>query len=124
MLGEYHMEKVLGIGGVFFRAKDPDALTKWYAQHLGISPSPTSDGEEVWQQQAGPTVFTPFDADTDYWDSKKGWMMNFRVRDLNKLVEQLRGAGIEVEVNPDETYGRFARVHDPEGNAIELWQEV
>ena len=118
------MEKVLGIGGVFFRAKDPDALTTWYAQHLGIAPSPTSDGEEVWQQEAGPTVFTPFEADTDYWDASKGWMMNFRVRDLDKMVGQLRTAGITVDVNPDETYGRFAHLNDPEGNRIELWQEV
>ena len=117
------MEKVLGFGGLFFRAKDPDALARWYAQHLGVTPPPSSDGDEVWQQEAGPTVFTPFPADTDYFHANKSFMMNFRVRNLDKMVEQLRGAGIDVDVNPDETYGRFARVHDPEGNAIELWQE-
>ena len=118
------MEKVTGIGGLFFRAKDPDGLAKWYEQHLGIAPSPTSYGGPVWTQEAGETVLCPFPETTKYFgDATKMWMVNFRVRSLDKMVAQLQAAGIAVKVDP-ETYpnGRFARVHDPEGNPIELWE--
>ena len=110
-------EKVTGIGGLFFRAHDPEALGRWYQEHLGIS-SP------VWQQEAGPTAFSPSSETTKYFgDLQKMWMVNFRVRDLDKMVTQLRTAGIEVKVDPQSSpYGRFARLHDPEGNPIELWQ--
>ena len=118
------MEKVAGIGGLFFRAHDPKALGQWYLQHLGIALTPTSEGAPVWQQEAGPTVFTPFPETTKYFgDSNKAWMVNFRVHDLNKMVAQLRTAGIEV--NDPQSFpgmGSFARLHDPEGNPIELWQ--
>ena len=118
------MEKVAGIGGFFFRAKDPKALTLWYQQHLGISTTPTSDGETPWQQEAGSTAFTPFPETSKYFgDPQKVWMLNFRVRDLEKMAAQLQAAGIEVKVDPESyPYGRFARLHDPEGNPIELWQ--
>jgi glyoxylase I family protein len=118
------MEKVTGIGGFFFRAKDPDGLGRWYQQHLGITLTPTSYEDPVWQQEAGPTVFSPFPETTDYFeDSSKVWMINFRVRDLDKMATQLRAAGIEVKIDP-QSYpnGRFARLHDPEGNPIQLWQ--
>jgi glyoxylase I family protein len=122
--GEAKMEKVAGIGGLFFRAHDPKALGAWYQQHLGISLTPTSEGGTVWQQEAGPTAFTPFPETTKYFgDPNKAWMVNFRVHDLDKMVAQLRAAGIEVK--DPESYpgiGRFARLHDPEGNPIELWQ--
>ena len=118
------MEKVAGIGGLFFRAKDPKALGKWYEQHLGISLTPTSEGGTVWQQEAGPTSFSPFPETTKYFgDLSKGWMINFRVHDMDKMVAQLRAAGIEIK--DPETYegiGRFTRLHDLEGNPIELWQ--
>ena len=115
---------MLGIGGVFFRANDPDALGQWYLKHLGIPLTPTGEeGDTVWEQEAGQTVFTPFEASTDYWPASKQWMLNFRVRDLDKMVAQLRSAGVEVTPNPDESFGRFARLHDPEGNAIELWEQ-
>jgi len=118
------MEKVAGIGGLFFRAHDPKALGNWYLQHLGITLEPTSEGGTVWQQEAGPTVFSPFPEKTGYFgDPNKVWMVNFRVHDLDKMVAQLRTAGIEVK--DPESYGnigRFARLHDPEGNPIELWQ--
>src|SRR5215831_8921774 len=118
------MEKVAGIGGLFFRAHDPKALGNWYMQHLGIALEPTSGGGTVWQQEAGPTVFSPFPEKTGYFgDPQKVWMVNFRVHDLDKMVAQLRSAGIEVK--DPESYpniGRFARLHDPEGNPIELWQ--
>jgi glyoxylase I family protein len=110
-------EKVSGIGGLFFRAHDPEALGRWYQEHLGIS-SP------VWQQEAGPTAFSPSSETTKYFgDPQKVWMVNFRVQDLDKMVAQLRAAGIEVKLDPQSSpYGRFARLHDPEGNPIELWQ--
>jgi len=118
------MEKVAGIGGLFFRAHDPKALGNWYQQHLGISLTPTGEGGTVWQQEAGPTSFSPFPETTKYFgDPQKVWMVNFRVHDIDKMVAQLRAAGIEVK--DPESYaniGRFTRLHDPEGNPIELWQ--
>jgi len=121
---ETKMEKVAGIGGLFFRAHDPKALGRWYEQHLGISITPTSEGATVWQQEAGPTSFTPFPQTTKYFgDPQKMWMINFRVHDIDKMVTQLRTAGIEVK--DPESYpniGRFTRLYDPEGNPIELWQ--
>ena len=122
--GGTEMEKVTGIGGFFFRAKDPKALGCWYEQHLGILPIPTSYGETVWQQEAGPTAFAPFEETTDYFgDASRLWMVNFRVRDLDKMAARLQAAGIAVKIDP-QSYpnGRFARLHDPEGNPIELWQ--
>ena len=121
--GGVGMEKVAGIGGLFFRAHDPKALGNWYLQHLGIALTPTSEGAP-WEQEAGPTVFSPFPETTKYFgDPQKVWMVNFRVHNLDKMVAQLRTAGIEVK--DPESYpniGRFARLHDPEGNPIELWQ--
>jgi predicted enzyme related to lactoylglutathione lyase len=112
---------VTGIGGVFFRANDPAALQDWYKTHLGVA----VDGYDPWIQQAGPTMFMPFSADTDYFPAAKQWMMNFRVTELDALLTTLRGAGIEVITNPDwdtpET-GKFGRIQDPEGNPIELWE--
>lgn len=119
------MEKVNGIGGVFFRSNDPAALAKWYNDHLGITPVPSDYESPCWSQEAGPTVFTPFPADTTYFDRPgQSFMVNFRVRDLDAMVRQLEAAGIAVKLDP-ESYpnGRFARVHDPDGNPIELWEE-
>jgi glyoxylase I family protein len=113
---------VTGIGGVFFRAKDPAALMAWYKTHLGVTP-PGAAG--VWQQEAGPTVFMPFSETTDYFPADKQWMVNFRVSELDALVEQLRASGIDCKTDPawdsPET-GRFARISDPEGTQIELWE--
>ena len=114
------MQKVTGIGGFLFRCKDTDALSAWYSEHLGID-----TGGEPWQQAAGPTVFAPFKDDSDYFAADKKWMLNLRVSDRDGMAQQLRAAGIEVEINPEWDaggYGLFARLHDPEGNPIELWQ--
>jgi len=110
-------ERVLGIGGLFFRSRDPKKLAQWYELHLGID-------HRVWQQDAGPTAFTPFAMDTDYFGSQQqAWMVNFRVRSLDAMVAQLQKSNIEVKVDPEKySYGRFARLHDPEGNPIELWE--
>jgi len=118
------MEKVTGIGGLFFRAHDPKALGSWYQQHLGISLTPSSEGGSVWEQESGPTAFAPFPETTKYFgDASKVWMVNFRVRDLDKMAAQLLAAGIDIKIDPTSyPQGRFARLHDPEGNPIELWQ--
>jgi glyoxylase I family protein len=117
-------EKVTGIGGVFFRARDPKALAEWYEKHLGIARTPTSYDAQPWIQLAGPTVWGPFASTTTYFGNmEKQWMINFRVRDLDTMVKQLRAANIEVKVDPTVyPNGRFARLHDPEGNPIELWE--
>jgi glyoxylase I family protein len=118
------MQRAVGIGGVFFRAKDPESLNAWYAEHLGVAGGPNT--EDVWEQQAGPTVWSAFDSETDYFGRREqAWMVNFRVRDLDAMVAQLRAAGIQVEPGPqEEAAGRFARTHDPEGNPIELWEPL
>lgn len=122
--GESEIEKVAGIGGLFFRAHDPKALANWYQQHLGIALTPTSEGGQVWHQEAGPTSFNPFPETTKYFgDPNKAWMVNFRVHNMSKMVTQLRAAGIEVqEPKSYPGVGSFTRLHDPEGNPIELWQ--
>jgi catechol 2,3-dioxygenase-like lactoylglutathione lyase family enzyme len=120
------MQKVTGIGGIFFRARNPSALAEWYKVHLGIDPTPADYDQKPWSQQAGPTAFAPFEQDTDYFgDAAKQWMINFRVANLDAMVAQLQAAGTKVTVDP-QTYpnGRFARLHDPEGNPVELWQPV
>jgi predicted enzyme related to lactoylglutathione lyase len=112
---------VNGIGGLFFRASDPDALKSWYCQHLGVGCGDWG----TWEQQAGTTVFSPFKADTDYFPADKQWMINLRVDGLDALLAKLREAGIDVITKPewdDPSTGRFARIHDPEGNPIELWE--
>jgi glyoxylase I family protein len=113
---------VTGIGGLFFRARDPETLVHWYREHLGIS----AGHEGVWIQAEGPTVFAPFDQSTEYFPPDKAFMLNLRVDDLDGLLASLRAAGVEVITKPEwdeaSEYGRFARIHDPEGNPIELWE--
>ena len=114
---------VTGIGGFFFRSRDPEALAAWYLEHLGVGAAP---GAYVWPQQEGLTVFAPFKQDSDYFAADKAFMLNFRVDDLEDLTTRLKAAGIEVITKPEwdamPEIGRFARIHDPEGNAIELWE--
>jgi predicted enzyme related to lactoylglutathione lyase len=115
------MERVLGIGGHFMRAADPAALGEWYRESLGLN----ADEHGLWQQQAGPTVFAAFDADSDYFGSPgQQTMLNFRVRDLDAMLAQLRANGADVagEAQEMEGVGRFGWVTDPEGNRIELWE--
>ena len=119
------MEKVLGLGGLFFRAHDPQTLGKWYLAVLGIGIPPGDMDTAPWQQQAGPTVFAPFAADTDYFgDPARQFMLNFRVADLEAMIAQITAAGTEVAAIETYPYGRFARLKDPEGNPIELWEPV
>jgi predicted enzyme related to lactoylglutathione lyase len=114
------MQKVVGIGGVFFRAKDPKVLARWYEDVLGVDID-----NRTWVQERGQTIFTPFRADTDYFGSPdQQWMLCFRVNDLAAMLEQLRAVGITAIENPEwnSEVGVFARIHDPEENPIELWQ--
>jgi predicted enzyme related to lactoylglutathione lyase len=115
------MERVLGIGGYFLRASDPAALTGWYRDCLGLD----ADANGLWRQEAGPTVFATFESETDYFGSRaQQTMLNFRVRDLDAMLAQMRSQGADVaeETQDMEGVGRFGWVTDPAGNRIELWQ--
>lgn len=117
------MERVSGIGGLFFRASDPEALAAWYETNLGIAGVGSG---APWEQEAGPTVFAPFPADTDYFGrQEQRFMLNFRVADLDAMLAQLRAVGAAVEDDiVEEPYGRFGYASDPEGNRFELWQPL
>lgn len=112
--------RVLGLGGLFFRANDPAALRAWYKTHLDL------DLGQPWSMEAGIAVVQAFDHDTDYWPEAKQAMFNLRVQGLDALLARLALAGIPAERRPEEwdhpEIGRFARIEDPEGNAIELWE--
>ena len=121
---------VIGMGGYFFRSKDPAGLKAWYKEHLGVGGGCGADengqsNEWVWFTQGGPMVFEPFKQDSDYFSADKQAMINLRVTDLKALLEGLRAAGIEVETREEWDamgLGGFARIHDPEDNPIELWE--
>ncbi|MFK0237323.1 VOC family protein [Streptomyces vinaceus] len=115
------MERVTGIGGYFMRAADPAALNAWYRDCLGLD----ADEHGLWQQGAGPTVFAAFESGTDYFGSREQrTMLNFRVRDLDAMLAQLRAKGADVagETQDMDGVGRFGWVTDPEGNRVELWE--
>jgi predicted enzyme related to lactoylglutathione lyase len=114
--------RVTGIGGVFFRADDPDALVAWYAEHVGVPVQP--DGYVVFPDSRNPCVWSPFKKDTDYWPAEKQAMVNFTVPDLDAMLAQLRDAGVEVDERIEvlEGIGRFGWAVDPEGNRFELWE--
>src|SRR5882762_4223988 len=123
------MEQVIGIGGMFFRARDPEALAAWYRTNLGIE---SQDGHadfswqpKDWPNQSGRTVWSIFEANTDYFgEAKPAFMINYVVRNLERMLEQLRKGGIKIEKVEDYDYGRFAWITDPEGNRIELWEPI
>jgi predicted enzyme related to lactoylglutathione lyase len=115
------MERVLGIGGHFLRADDPASLGAWYRDCLGLG----ADENGLWEQEAGPTVFATFERESDYFGPPtQQVMLNFRIRDLDAMLAQLRAAGADVadETQAMDGVGRFGWVTDPEGNRIEFWQ--
>jgi predicted enzyme related to lactoylglutathione lyase len=117
------MERVTGIGGVFFRAANSVTLRDWYGKHLGIDLSDW--GTAAFESKAGDsTAFAIFDPDTDYLGRRdQAFMVNFRVTNLEAMLEQLRAAGAEViEAKEESEFGRFGWAVDPEGNRIELWE--
>jgi len=112
------MARAVGIGGYFLRARNPKDMAVWYETHLGLPAQPP------WMQGAGPTVFAMFPPDDDYFPQDVTAMLNLRFDDLPGLIAKLQSAGIEVETRSewDSEIGVFARIHDPEGNPIELWE--
>ena len=121
------MQKITGIGGIFFKCADPEKIRAWYKQHLGIDAGAHGfvfDWNMETDPSKGSTVWAPFDQKTTYFSpSSKDFMINFRVRNLEELIGELKGAGIslldEIETYP---YGKFVHLLDPEGNKIELWE--
>ena len=118
------MERVTGIGGVFMRSRDPNALAAWYTEHLGVDAF-SEEADRVWWQAEGPTVWSPFPEDTDYFGRREQtWMINFRVANLDAMLEQLHAAGVAVDDDTQvlDGIGRFGWGTDPEGNRFELWE--
>ncbi len=123
------MERVTGIGGIFFKSRAPEALKDWYAKHLGITSTADRGMIFEWREpepsgREGFTVWAPFPSDTDYFDPTNApYMINYRVANLDRMLEQLRKAGVHVDDRIEEyAYGRFGWGTDPEGNRFELWE--
>lgn len=122
------MRRVTGIGGVFFKSKDPKALGDWYRTHLGMDVSEWGGLAFQWADDrlndGGSTVWSVFTADTDHFaPSPAGFMINYRVEDLHGLLATLREEGCDVVEKTDESeYGKFGWVIDPDGNKLELWE--
>lgn len=123
------MPKVTGIGGVFFKCRDPGGLAEWYREHLGVDVAEWGGAHFPWREhddpaQEGFTVWGPFSEDTEYFDpSDRPFMVNFRVDDLDAVLKRLRAAGVDVDDKVEEyDYGRFGWFMDPEGTRIELWE--
>jgi predicted enzyme related to lactoylglutathione lyase len=123
------MKRVTGIGGIFFKAKDPKALGQWYQKHLGLDVEAWGGVAFRWvtpdnPSGTGTTIWNTFNADTSYFaPSQSSFMVNFRVHDLHALLAALRAEGCAVDAKVEESeYGKFGWVMDPEGNRLELWQ--
>lgn len=124
------MKKVTGIGGIFFKSQDPDAMKKWYSDHLGLPVDPYGATFE-WRQdddpsKKGTTIWSPFKESTKYFEpSTRDFMINYRVENLEALVAELKAAGVTiVDDIQSYDYGKFVHILDPEGNKIELWEPV
>jgi len=121
------MERVTGIGGIFFKARDLTRTLDWYRDNLGI-PAEETYYDFKWRgaetpELPGRTAWAVFEKDSDYFGpSGQTFMINYRVANMDRMLDQLRGAGIPIVKTEDYDYGRFAWVNDPEGNRIELWE--
>jgi len=123
------MKKVTGIGGIFLKCKDPKAINEWYKTHLGFDTTPYGTSFEWLEKDSGKegiTQWNPFPEDSDYFQpSEKDFMINYRVDNLDALIEKLKGQGVtildEVAVY---SYGKFVHIIDPEGNKIQLWEPM
>ena len=124
-------KRITGIGGVFFKAKDPSKLMAWYRKHLGVKPESEASSNSIFQwrekddaKRVGYTVWAIFPHDTKYFDpSGSPFMINYRVHDLDRLLGQLKREGVTVDEKREEyEYGKFGWITDPEGNRIELWE--
>ena len=122
------MEKVTGIGGVFVKANDPARLQQWYQENLGVPVGEDGLTQFHWREADAPellgqTVWSLFPQEDTYFEpSRSSWMINYRVGNLDRMLEQLRSAGVVILAEMSEDYGKFAWVLDPEGNKIELWE--
>jgi predicted enzyme related to lactoylglutathione lyase len=124
------MKRVTGLGGFFFKAKNPNTMYEWYEKHLGIQREPDGSGAMFhWRDaddpnQTGVTMWSIFPQDTKYFEpGSASFMMNFRVNNLEELLKALREEGVSVAPKVEEyDFGKFARITDPEGNRIELWE--
>lgn len=121
------MKRVTGIGGIFFKAKDPKALSAWYKNHLGLEISDWGGAIFDWggpESEKGMTIWSAFKSDTPYFEpGTASFMVNFRVADLHALLAALRSEGCKVEDRTEESeQGKFGWVIDPEGNKVELWE--
>lgn len=124
------MKRVTGLGGVFFKNRDHEAVQSWYHQHLGIDSSPYGCHSFLWKdansEEMGYTVWSPFKGDTEYFGSgDQQFMVNYRVDDLEQLLKVLAEEGVEIAA-PMEQHenGKFGWIVDPEGRRIELWEPV
>ncbi len=123
------MKRVTGIGGIFFKCKDPEQINQWYKTHLGLNTTPYGAkvglGEDTDPKKNGYTLWTPFPDKTKYFEpSSRDFMINYRVENIEALAEELKKEGVTLldEVTPYEGYGKFLHILDPEGNKIELWE--
>lgn len=122
------MKRVTGIGGIFFKAKDPKGLAEWYQQHLGLPVEPWGGAPMRWSEDnsdgSGVTIWSPFKEDTTYFaPSSASFMINYRVENLHELLATLKAEGCQVDDKVEESeFGKFGWVMDPEGNRVELWQ--
>ncbi|HEY6806861.1 MAG TPA: VOC family protein [Pyrinomonadaceae bacterium] len=123
------MKRVTGIGGIFFKSKDPKALQEWYRKHLGIESADEEGATFKWREHDDPskegwTQWTPFPHDTEYFEpTKVPFMINYRVDDLDGLLAALREEGVAVSDKIEShDYGRFTWITDLEGNRVELWE--
>jgi catechol 2,3-dioxygenase-like lactoylglutathione lyase family enzyme len=122
-------QRATGIGGIFFRAKNPARLCDWYRKHLGFPIDGWAGCQFHWRElknprKTGATVWSAFEADTKYFGNRKqGHMVNYRVANLKKMLAQLKRAGVWVDPKVDSSeHGKFAWIKDAEGNRIELWE--
>jgi predicted enzyme related to lactoylglutathione lyase len=121
-------KRVTGLGGFFFKCKDPDAIKSWYKEHLGLNTD--QYGCTFWWKDASgkdcSTQWSPFDEKTEYFSpSQKEFMMNFRVENLEELLAALKREGVTIIGEVEEfEYGKFGWILDPEGNKIELWEPI
>ena len=137
--GKETMKRVTGIGGIFFKSQDPDRLYQWYETHLGIRRSPDGSAAFEWREvkepdndaagnndpgKKGMTVWSIFPNSTKYFEpSSSAFMINYRVDDLDALLEAMRKEGVQIDPRQEDyDCGRFAWIIDPEGNRVELWE--
>lgn len=117
------MARATGFGGVFLRARSPEALYAWYAQHLGLPPADAGGFLLPAEHQRAPIVVAFFPQSSDYFPASQPAMLNFQVDDLDALLDRLMAAGVEVDPRRETCdYGKFGWFVDPEGNRVELWQ--